>query len=648
MANDIFAPPSDDELKMFAAPTEEELAPPAKPSIMDKLKGYGNSALEAGKGALQYTGQSMIDTARGLGQGITAGGSDEAIAALKASLPDSSGQDWKTLYRQFQQQEQAKNKAAEESSPILYKAGELGGMLLPAIATAGAAAPEEIAALTAGSLAKKAAVGAGTGAATGAVYGALGSEKGNLIGATSEEQQQLASDTASGATTGGILGGALHAAAPVVGAGIKAASDKIGSKLENYIADSPFWKQVGKAKDLGEEGTNLYSRQARYGDIGSPGLINKDTEATRDIVDRIYNVDQQLGQKVGESIDNATDAGVKIDLTDPMLQSVDTFKNLMNNDQTLMVNPKAQKLYDTIFQLEDSNLTPKEVQTLRSQVVDFADAVKQKDPNIAALGYQFQGQIGNLLKEAVPEYKLAADRFESFRRLVPETIISGGTPVDISGVRLGNLKNDEAKLFGKVKGMIQGSENPGFGTANEQETFKNFINGLDQFGKGEAERVKQGLIKEEDIPKLVDGTNEQQAKNTEALVRDKADTSALLQQAWRTNPQEGLTTSLKGSTLGRSSAMNIANKYGLYKNTISTPLNVTKKIYNASEDQLRGLADTMSQTPGLQSVGKTLQAGLDNKDTAGVNAAIFSILQNPQSRLLVNGEDNLNNEEEKK
>lgn len=631
---------------------EVPLKPTAAESLTQKAKDLGSSALEAGKGALKSGVESLSDLGRGSVQGLSAGLSDEAIAAIKASLPDDSGADWKTLFRQYQEQEQAKNQAAKERSPVLYGTGEIGGMIAPALLTAGATAPLQAGAkITASTLGRKALAGAGVGAAQGALMGGTMSEKGKLIGATPEEEEALKADIIGGTATGALVGGALHPAAAAVKGSYNAIKSKIGNKVENYISDSPFWSQAKKSLELGEKGTNIYSEKAAAGPIGeTTGLIHQDTNATKDLVNRIYGVDTKLGQKVGQSIDNATEQGVTVDLTQPMLDSINRAKDILEKDQTLMANPKAQKLYDTIFQMSDNGdfnaatLTPKEVQSLRQDVVDFSDSIKLKNPDIASLGYNFQAQIGDLLKQTVPEYRVASERFEQFRRLVPETLISGAIPVDISGIKLGNLKNDEAKLFSSAKNMIQGARMPGSGPGTAKETFKNVINGIDEFEKAEASRVKSGAIPaNEELPKLINESNESQASSMEKMIKDRADGSALLQQAWRVNPQESAATSIKGSMFGRGSVMNLANKYGLYKDTltkpIASPVKLTQKIYNASEEQLRGMAQKMSEVPGLQSVGKTLLKGLDNKDNAGVNAAIFSIMQNPQARILINGED---------
>lgn len=623
-------------------------------------------------GAFAPSLETAADFGRGVTQGITLGGSDEAIGALKAlgeiATSDKSLKDWKDLYRKYQQQEEEKVREAEQRSPVASLAGNIAGGILPAIATAGATAPESAVQLglreiakqsgklaAAKELGKRAVIAGAQAAPLGAVYGGLSSE-GKVIGATPEELQKEIKDTSIGALTGGVFGAGVSAAAQT----LPLAKEAVKSKIGNYIDDSPFFRQVKKAKELGEEGYNVSSDKAKYGlennllpgqegPAPKPGLISKDTDASRDLVNRIYQVDDQLGQKVGKAIDTATDKGVTIDLKDEMLNSVNTFKNMIEKDQTLMANPKAKKLYDTIFNLaenkESTSFTPKEIQSLRTQVVDFSDSIKQKDPYVASLGYNFQRDIGNTLKEAIPEYKIAAERFESFRRLVPETLISGSTPVDISGVKLGNLKNGDAKLFDSAKNMLQGAMKPGHGAKEEAETYVNFLKGLKQFEAEDAQRVKQGLIKQSELPKMIDTTEPSQAKGMEKLIRDKADESAMLQQVWGVNPQEGPKSVIKGaiagiSSTGRGVTMNMANKYGLYKDTLlkpmAKPVKLMGKLNNFTEEQVKALGQKLSETPGVSSVGKALLDGLENKDQAKVNAAIFSIMQNPQARILLN------------
>ena len=56
------------------------------------------------------------------------------------------------------------------------------------------------------------------------------------------------------------------------------------------------------------------------------------------------------------------------------------------------------------------------------------------------------------------------------------------------------------------------------------------------------------------------------------------------------------------------------------------------------------MADKLSSSgvPGLDSLGVALKKGLENKNPAMKNAALFTILQNPKARLLINPEELLN------
>jgi len=641
------------------------LTPTTSQILSQKVQDLGSSVKTGLRDLGKGTFETGTDLARGVGQGLSLGFSDEALAALKAgsdiALGDKTRDDYKELYRKYHELEQQKLKESEERSPYLSTIGEIGGAIAPALLTAGATAPaiakvglkqilkEQGKKAALKELAKRAGTAALIAAPEGAIYGA-GKSEGKILGATPEEKEQLIKDTAEGALTGGVAGATLMGIGQAVKGFGGAAKEKIQSKMTDFIEDTPFLRQVRKAKELGEEGVNIYSDKAKFGspDILTPGqegpklksgLLHADTEASRDLVDRIYKVDDQLGKSVGESINKATDSGQIIDMSDELIGMAQQFADVAQKDATISANPKAKKLYDTLFQLKNkTEMTPKELQSLRSDVVDLADSIKVKDPYIANMGYDFQYRIGSILKEAVPEYKIAANRFEEFRRLVPETIISGSTPVDISGVKLSNIKNQEGKLFDSTRKMIQGSQNPGFGSSKDAETFSNFIKGLKQFETSEAQRVKQGLIKKESTPKMIDSTDSQ-SKSIEKMVRDKADQSAMIQHAWRVNPQESLQTAAKGSLFGKGSVINVANKYGLYKDTITrTPVEITKKLLNAPEHEIRSIASKISDVPGLENLGNALLKGLDNKDQAAVNAAIFSIMQNPLARLKINGE----------
>ena len=131
--------------------------------------------------------------------------------------------------------EEQKEMEARERSPTASLIGEIGGSLLPSIATGGAglaASGGRAAAQLGGKellkAAGKGALAAGlTGAVQGGITGALSSTEGGLIGASAEEKQKLLEDVKSGAVTGGVLGGALGAAGPLASGAIQKSKEEL-------------------------------------------------------------------------------------------------------------------------------------------------------------------------------------------------------------------------------------------------------------------------------------------------------------------------------------------------------------------------------------------------------------------------------------
>lgn len=114
-------------------------------------------------------------SARGAFQGLSYGWGDEASAALAATMPfldreaAGEGGSWGERYGKAREFFRGKNAAAEESHPTAYLSGEVGGAVLPAVVTGGAAAAK--APLSAGArLLRAVAPAAGQGAVQGAGY----------------------------------------------------------------------------------------------------------------------------------------------------------------------------------------------------------------------------------------------------------------------------------------------------------------------------------------------------------------------------------------------------------------------------------------------------------------------------------------------
>ena len=212
MANDkdLFAPPTEAELsdqEMFAAPSEAELQ--VAPEEMSQTE----AAL------------------RGAAQGLTFDLADElagmAGAAGETVFGEAKLRDILDTYEQQRDISREQFKQAEETHPGTYLAGELGGGILPAIATGGAGAVASLGRVGMKQAAKQA-------AKAGAKFGAA-----SAFGRTEEIEDigQVAKDVALGAGTGAALGAVMPAAEKGI-RGIARGGKNFVKKTAKFLGDN--------------------------------------------------------------------------------------------------------------------------------------------------------------------------------------------------------------------------------------------------------------------------------------------------------------------------------------------------------------------------------------------------------------------------
>lgn len=172
-----------------------------------------------------YDPGSFISGARGLGQGLSLGYSDELVGALQGLTGKLTGEegDLAELYREYRDIERAKNLASEEAHPWLYGGGNVAGGLATALVPGAAIGTGLKGALAAGALA------------------AGGTSEADL---TQGETEGLAKDVAGGA----VLGGALHGAGTLAGKGLK------------FLSETQPVESFSKGFSQGAKGVNLASQ----------------------------------------------------------------------------------------------------------------------------------------------------------------------------------------------------------------------------------------------------------------------------------------------------------------------------------------------------------------------------------------------------
>lgn len=535
----------------------------------------------------------------GAAQGLSLGFSDElgaGVDVLSDVVQGQSPMSYMDKWREYQKQREAANKALQEESPWAYGAGEIGGGLVTSLVPVGGMA-------RGATLLPRLARAMGIGAAVGTAQGIGASE------ATIDKPEELAKDAISGATMGLATGGILEGGASAVGGAVK--------KGKEFAQDSDFLRQLGKAYDYGKKGLNF----------GSSSTMDKlelvPRQRAKDVVGRIFEVDQQLGQQVGAALDSAQAAGVKINV-DPAIQanSEKIFNTLFVQNPTLaeILEPKTAKLLKTIAQKDIGDLSPIEARALKDQLYKLSlkdlSGFNSDPANFAKMvGLDLAKSIDEQLKSKIPDYKLAAKQFQTFRQLVPESIISKGTPVDYEKVYMGDLKNPELKLYEATEQMLGRAKRPGEASSEERATFEVLRRNLEQL--------------KEKVPEA----SKKLGPDYYSKLKSQADEIAAIRQATGTDPQEGPKGVISGavsglSSTGRGLGMTVANKAGVASRPVS-------KIYNASNDKLLQAANSLKANKATEIFGNKLEKALQNKDDVAKNAVLFQLMQSPEYRGLM-------------
>lgn len=599
------------------------------------------------------TGQELLDFARGGAAGATLGGYDELVGGLKTAGGVLTGdvdptKDLVSKYREYQKLEEAKQRAAEERSPNAFLGGQIAGGLATALpfagaglgASAGKTALSEI--LKQGGKAtflkegaKRAGIAGLEMTPLGAAEGAL-SSTGDLSSAAGREQ--MARDAGSGAILGGVLGAGFKGAADMVPPALSTSAESFGESITKGASDRPYIRQLIKAREVGEQGLDYGSEAARTKGIpGQTPLVKRDRIAAEDITKRMYDADEYLGQAVGASLENATTKGIKIPILDNIKRTARSLDDYMHRNPAIDADPQARKAYFEMLN-NNSEVTPLELKSIMNKMDDLLGSLEGDGSTLANQTRksvsQFRDGLDDALKNAVPDYKYAANQFSEFRRLVPETMMSGKTPANISGIHMGSMRNQEKKMHESALKMIQGATREGDVGRTGTETLVNLVDGLKKL-----EQRNPGALRRM-------GFNN--ADEMEAYIKNQADEAAAYAYSQGTNPQGSALEAVKKGAAGlamtgRGFGVSVANKYGktFPRKAPSNPAKLSKNMYQSTDDTLRTIAGKLKSVPGLKNFGEALEKGVDRKDVAARNATIFTILQNPEARALLEDDENL-------
>lgn len=688
--NDLFAPPSQEELDLFGAPTEEELAL-ANPTLLNKVgTGLQEAAtdiaapvMDAGPGIVQPILETGLDAARGVAKGLTLNSIDElgglASAGVEALYNKFNPTDVKLrqegfkideaspteLYRKNQEDIQKELEMSEERSPVVDVVGQIGGgmtsgSMLGSVLGLGKTAQASRPLLDIASkegkmragieLLKRGGTTYAKAAPAIAAEAALSSKEGGVF--SEEERAKLAEDTVGGLAFGLPTALGLQAVTDLGIPAVQKTASDIAKYGKGLVEDSPLLRQMRVGYNYGAEGINPKSTSTQLAaELGTTNLAELDNTRTKKLMEQIYKADDTIGKAVGQSLDDATKAGKIVNISPDTQRSLSQLRSLSEKYPELADNTRAEQIFAKIAETK-GQISPIDTRDL----IDYVDAYIGKfksatnktplEQSILSNLINTRKDFSNTLKDAIPEYKAAANRMASFRTAVPETLIARSRPVDVDGRYFGSLKNQDKELFDSIKALNQGTTKAGSGSSETRTAYVNFIKGLKGFEAEEAQRLTDGTITSQAMPETSSIISKTiKANSDDAVARGSMDALS---------PQTGVGGILKegligaGAETGRSLALTASNKAGLmarYAGKASETNSIAKLgrgIYNAPNDAVDAIASKLKAVPGLEKYGNTLSEAISSGNNNKKNQALFTIMQNPSARAIVGTEEDEN------
>jgi len=665
--------------------TEEISAAPAAPSFLDKPSPLGPS--------LRETGQTVLDFASGTAQGLGMGAIDEIGGMVSAGLetgaealgfgPGAVDEQLKEQgfqvpeesflqkYRGYQQASEQEQDAAYERSPWANVAGQLAGGM-----TGGAAL---------GSL-----TGIGTGAKGLKSISDIAKDSGKAkaalelltrggksyaqslplmipeLAATSKEQligpeanpQGVAADVAGGMAFGlpAMLG--VQAVSDVA---IPKGLDKlkgISNKVDAAVEDSPLMRQAIRSfKHYGEElGVSPRSNKALVEGIegvegGTPFALLDTTRATETVND-LLEERNKLGSLTKDALTNDASKKIRIDASDLKSELDSKIEKLELEMPTIKSDNLSKSILDSIKNRNYKNLSPKELKDTLDTVnmyINKMSTYKIPSPemqDVLELLRPFRKLIDTKLKDTVPDYKVAANRFYEFNRAYLEQPMAGRFDPATKDLYYSDLKKGEQSVIEAYEKLIQQTGFPSKSSMNQ-------LGGLGQLKKATSDFEKQ------EIARQLPDQPIRSASDFIKKIQHQADDSAIRQSVLQTQENTaggklGVLDALGFAPTGRGNINIVAQKLGATKKAlggtwvgdVSTKgADLSRKVFKAPDEYLTGLASKLETTPGLGSMGKALNEAIQSGNSPKKNAAIFTIMQNPSAKLLINADDFQDEEE---
>lgn len=683
----------DDDIVDIQDPTSEdddivgvEEAPNFMSKVGDKLSGAWDASQQMAENVAVPVLETAQDFSTGVAKGASLGALDELGGVIGAGVESGLGalgvgpsavdeqltaqgftgtepESFLQKYRGYQQASEQAQADAAARSPIAETLGQigggvtsgmaLGGLLGVGKAAQGAKGLADIArdsgkAKAAMELLKRGGTSYAKAAPALAVESALTSKE-QLLGEDANIPG-VAADVVGGQLFGlpAIVG--LEGASQVVMPSVKKKLGAVSDKVSAAFADegNPRLRQMAKAYTEYGQDMGIHPRSHAQ-DIAGQKFSQRDSKAASSILGVVDQADSKLGQEVGDSIKKATERGALIDISPDIDQAAQRVNDLATQIPDLGSNRKSAAAFDKILNRQPQ-LTPEElkglIDDLDAAIGTFKSATNKDAAAVGTLNelLRHRKSISETFKKAVPEYAEAAQRFESFRNVL-EQLVSGDRPADVTQVFYGNLRNQDQKVYDKTLDLIQNVQKTSQSSQQHRTAFTNFMDALENFQKQEAERLATDVNKQAVLPSV---------KDLRKFILNASDDSVLRGSVRTTSESRSILPDLREAIVGKAptSGAYLAGKASKkigeigQKPLIQKTAALTKAVYKAPAQAVSNLASKLETSGQFAAVGKALREAVENGDSAKKNAALFTIMQNPNARAFISAEDFPDEEQE--
>lgn len=554
-------------------------------------------AAPAKPGILENAGQTASDLARGAGQGLSFGFSDEAMGgaqALKDIISDpSKAQDFLKLYRQHQQEEQTANEAAAKRSPIAYNIGDYGSTLASGLLTGGGSLAGRVGAKGLAQLALK-------GGLTGGAQ-ALGRSTNTIEG----NPQGLASDVTTGTTAGAILGpilGKTFEKAP--GSAVSAEMKAINQAEQGAITQSPMKSQIAEAFNAGKIGQG-YNK--------SKDVVSREAAKEQSSISGIKNVFDDAETKLLKDKKELLDTATSVLKPEPeKISQIPSFLDFASKSGEVSKRD-LQEVAQVLEQYSQGGLSPKAADAARRKIQQMASTVQ--DPNVRGSLNGVADELESGIEKTVPGYGDINSQIHQFLKSGRETLLSRGKDPQVSRIQIGGLAKEDLKTESELGRILGSLRNYTPNTTKEsQGAVDKTMASLSNLFEENPDLAKKLGINLPGLEKQIYNAADQTAvanKLIPGALGDLKPGSGMLGI-----PQFGEKGLLKGANLAGQATKKSSDLYRLTKDGL---VNTAQQLQN-------------SGVPGLSSVGEGLAKALESGDQHKTNATLFTILQNPTAR----------------